>query len=369
MPEASNNSEPSMAPTLLALVVGAAAGYTVRGSSEKSEAPDPMSDAVVIANMQERISLLEARNDALNALNVALKDQSATGQTVVTELQATVNRLNEKLAASTVLSLSGFPAVFGTGDPSVAGFVKGRSGMLISRVLSNFLPPAGTQLSQGPYDLTVPVAGFFQLSDPTRSLAPKSITIGRSVNNSLAISMRNGIYPGMAVILNFEEDVADDTDFVALGSMHAAGYYVGAYVIPMGRKSLMLVLNAPLTLPAGYTLNQWMSNITRDTSIAGVANPTVAQRTSYGTAHCVIKLSHRSARSLTLRSWNIVSNPLAQYASSYSNLLTDVSAIESTLSGPCTVVRRINTSPIPKFYLPDEVGEYNAVDLSAASYM
>lgn len=355
----------------LGMLVGAAAGYGLRGANEKVvEAPDPVGDALTIANLQERVTLMEARNEALNALNVALKDQSTTGLAVVSELQATITMLNNKLSAATVGTLVGFPVIIGPGDPTIGGYIKGRDGMLISRILSNFLPPTGTQLSLGPYDMVQPTTGFFSVSDPTRKLAPKAITIGRAVNNAVAVSMRNGIFPGMAIILNFAEDVADDSDFIALGTMHSGAYYFSVNVMPLGRKSLMLVAGSALTLPASYSVNQWQSNLHRDTSVSNVSNPTVAQRTSYtGATHCVMKLGHRAARSLSLLSWNIVANPLAQYAGSYSAIATDVAAVETTLTGPATVVRRLNTGALPKFYLPDEVGEYNAVDLSSASYM
>lgn len=356
---------------VLGMLLGAAAGYAVRGVAQNKDEVEatPEGDALIIANLQERLNLLEARNDALNALNVALKDQSSTGSAVVAELQGTIKSLTDRLAAATVGSLSGFPAILGPGDPSVAGFIKGRNGMLISRILPNFLPPAGTQLSQGTYESGQPTTGYFTVSDPTRTVAAKALTIGRSVNNSLCVSLRQGIFPGMAIILNFNEDVADDTDFVCRGCGYANGTQLNVMIVPVGRKSLMLVCTGVRNPYTGYSMDSWNSLVTRDTYFANVSSPTLAQRNSYQSGYPFYRLSHRSARSLTLLSWNIIGNPLAQFTGSCQEALTDLGAIETTLVGPATVVKRLNTGVTPKFYLPDEVGEYNTVELSSAAYM
>lgn len=361
--------------TLLATAIGGGTGYLVGKNSNVNKAPDPASDAATISGLNQRVSLLQAQAEASAALIAAMKDQSSTGQAVQAQLQATIADLNSKIAGQQVTLFTNFPAVFGTGDPSVGGWIQGRDGMLISRTLANFLHPNSRIGTSTGYNGAA-IATSMAVSDITAKLAARPITIGRSVNTQLQVTHRTGIFGSMATVLNFAEDVADDPDFIVRGACYAStdSYPIMAMVIPIGRKSLMLMpMYFQGAVPSGYTFEEWQSNLLRDVATvdaaAALSLPTAAQRRSYLDAGLTLSLSHRTARSLTLRSWNVVAHPLAQWQESSVYNMSDRAMTESRRQGDVTVVTRLNSGLTPKFYRPDELGAYNSVEISQSSYM
>lgn len=363
------------ASSLIALMLGGAGGY-LYGKEVKPSVPQPDNgdiDAIVAAQTQ-RIALMEARNEALIALNASLVDQSTTGTQVQAALKAQIAALNVRLSETLVSTFTGYPAVFGPGAPSAGGWLVGRDGLLISRVLPNFVPNSNALIGvEANFALTTPVVSPFSVSDITRKLPARSITIGRSVNNCLAMSLSKGLFGSMAIVLNFAEDIADDPDFLVRVNMYAGGYHAGSICVPIGRNSLLIMATSPLNTPtAAYGFNTWQGALLRDCVLTGVSNPSVAQRLSYSAVpQYNVRLSHRSARTLTLKSWNIVASPLAAWMESNAQAVasTDAELADIRRSGPVTVVTRLNTSPNPKFYMPDEAGEYPTIDLSPTSYM
>ncbi|AAG00442.1 P3c host attachment protein [Pseudomonas phage phi13] len=362
----------SLVPTLLGMAVGGGAGYLLGHNSVVQAEPDPKSDAAVIAGLNQRINLLQAQSEASTALIAAMKDQSSTGQAVQAQLQATIADLNSKLSGQQVTLFNNFPAVFGTGDPAVGGWIQGRDGLLISRILPNFIPNRSL-IALAPGYLGGDLTTGISVSDLTVKANARPITIGKSVNNSLRMTHRNGIFGSMATILNFVEDVADDPDFICGGSSYdAAGSYpIDVMAIPIGRKSIMLLPFGFKKIPASWTYQQWASALLRDASAAGAAVPlpAVGARASYFRGGLNLALSHRTARSLTLRSWSIVAHPLAQWQETVTNGWTDDDFAQTRRQGDVSVVTRLNSSSVPKFYRPDETGAYPAVELAQSAYM
>lgn len=362
-------------PSLLSLGVGGLAGYQLGKNSVTQPEVDPTSDAATIAGLNQRIALLQAQSEAQAALVAAMKDQSTTGLAVQAQLQAQINDLSSKLSGQQVTLFNNFPAVFGTGDPAVGGWIKGRDGLLINRVLPNFIPMKSLITTVAGYDKTWATTSI-AISDITTKLAARPITIGRSVNNTLRVSHFNGIFGSMATILNFAEEVADDPDFTCSASIYDNGtYHASCLAIPIGRNSLMLLPGTIVNVPRGYNYEDWNANMLKDCTQAaasgGIAIPTLAQRGSYisGRQGITLQLSHRTARSLTLRSWNIVAHPLAQWQETWRMNLTDLGDTNSRRQGATSVVTRMNTSLTPKFFRPNDQGDYDTVDVTQSSYM
>lgn len=366
----------SVIPSLISLGLGGAAGYQLGKNSVAKVEPDPASDAATIAGLNQRVALLQAQNEAQTALVEAMKDQSTTGQAVQSQLQAQIADLTSKLASQQVTLFTNFPAVFGTGDPAVGGWVKGRDGLLINRVLPNFIPSKSLISTETAYAKSA-VATSMAISDVTTKLAARPITIGRAVNTSLKVTHHNGIFGSMATILNFAEEVADDPDFVCAASVYTVGgtYLASCMAVPVGRNSIMLLPGTIVNLPDGYNYEDWnallLKDCTQQASSGGIAIPTLAQRSSYMTGRhgITLLLSHRTARSVTLRSWNVCAHPLAQWQESWRQNLTDLADTNSRRQGDVTVVTRMNSGLTPKFYRPDDQGAYNAVELSQSAYM
>lgn len=361
-----------LVPSLLALAVGGGGGYLLGKNSVIQETPDPKSDAAVIAGLNQRIVLLQAQNEASAALVAAMKDQSATGQAVQAALQASIADLNSKLAGQQVTLFTNFPAIFGTGDPAIGGWIQGRDGLLISRILPNFIPARSLIAVQTGYQINDLTTGM-AVSDLTVKAAPRPITIGKSVNNSLRITHKDGIFGSMATILNFVEDIADDPDFICHAGLYenTGAYPVGCIAVPLGRKSIMLITDSARNAPAGWSHTQWQSNSLRDTAAAGAAVPLppVASRRSYIGTGLNLALSHRTARTLTLRSWSVVAHPLASWQETYVTGWTDDDLAQTRRQGEVTIVTRMNSSVNPKFYRANETGAYPSVELAQSAYM
>lgn len=363
----------NLVPALLSLGVGGGAGYLLGRNSVAQATPDPQSDAATIANLNQRVALLQAQNEASTALVAAMKDQSSTGQAVQAQLQATIADLTSKLAGQQVTLFNNFPAVFGTGDPAVGGWIQGRDGLLISRILPNFIPNKSL-IAVGTGFAPVDVATGISVSDLTVKASGRPVTIGKSVNNSIFITHKNGIFGSMATILNFVEDVADDPDFIVKASIYDAvgSYLTDVIAVPIGRKSLMLLPGAPRHVPSGYTYADWASLNLRDHTQANTAPtplPAGPVRCSFARTGINFAFSHRTARSLTLRSWSVVAHPLASWQETSATGWSDNELINSRRQGDVSVVTRLNSSTNPKFYRADETGAYASVELSQSAYM
>lgn len=355
-------------------VIGAGLGYFAGRESAEGKVVDPENSQELIATLQQRIALMDAKNQASAALVAALKDESETGQLVQAQLQAQIADLNSKLSSQQAAVFANFPVVFGTGDPSLGGWIKGRDGLLISRMLPNFVPgQSGSIATVSGYAANALAQGI-SVSDVALKAASRQISLGKSMNTSLAVKLSNGLFAGgMAVMLNFAEDVADDPDFIVGLSVYGANAYVGhCIIVPIGRNSLLLLPLGTAQVATDYSVSRWNGQIVRDTVASGVPLPTKAQRESFRAAGgSVFSLSHRTARNLSLRSWSVLANPLAQYMeSNVQQNWNDDTLTNTRRSGDVTIVSRMNTGSLPKFYVADvETGGYNAVDLSTTSYM
>jgi hypothetical protein len=366
-------SDPSFANTILGLAVGGVAGF-IAGKQQVSLPPDASGDALMLESLNQRISLMDARNNALVSLNASLQDQSTTGQQVQAALNVQIATLNQRINEVSVATFTGYPAVFGPGAPAAGGWIQGRDGLMISRTLPNFIANSNALIGmEANFALQTPIVSPFSVSDVTRKLPPRSITIGRSVNNCLVMSLSKGLFGSMAIVLNFAEDIADDPDFLVRVNISGGGYHASSLCVPIGRNSLLIMAISANNVPtASHGHNTWNGLIIRDCALTGVSSPTVAQRSSYNAVpQYNVRLSHRSARTLTLKSWNIVASPLASWSESNACAIasTDAEIADIRRSGPVTVVTRLNNGPTPKFYMPDEVGEYPTIDLSPTSYM
>ncbi|UYE96689.1 putative host attachment protein [Pseudomonas phage phiZ98] len=349
--------------------ITAGMGFFAGRESAESKVVDPEKSQELIATLQQRIALMDAKNLASAALVAALKDESDTGKMVQAQLQAQLADLNAKLSSQQAAIFSNFPVVFGAGDPSLGGWIKGRDGLLISRALPNFVPGAnGFLTTVTGYGVAPPATGI-AVSDVAMKAAARPISIGKSMNTSLAIVLKRGYFGGMSVMLNFAEDVADDPDFIASSWLYSGGYRGHVIVVPIGRNSLLLTILGTAQAYSGYSVTSWNGLVVRDAIVADPI-PTKAQRTSWNAGEVCINLGHRTARNLTLRSWGIVANPLAQYMESNAAGWDDVSLSHTRRAGPTTIVSRINTGALPRFYrVDDETMDYTSVDLSSSSYM
>ncbi|ANM47308.1 putative host attachment protein [Pseudomonas phage phiYY] len=344
-------------------------GYFAGRESAESKVIDPEQSQELIAMLQQRIALMDAKNLASAALVAALKDESETGQLVQAQLQAQLADLNAKLSSQQAAIFSNFPVVFGAGDPSLGGWIKGRDGLLISRALPNFVPGTNGYLATATgYGVAPPATGI-AVSDVSLKAAARPISIGKSMNTSLAIVLKRGYFGGMSAILNFAEDVADDPDFIASAWVHDGSYRAHVVAIPIGRNSLLLTILGTSKTPSGHTAASWNGLVVRDATVADPI-PTKAQRSSWGSGAVCITLAHRTARNLTLRSWGIVANPLAQYMETNAVAWDDASLSHTRRAGNTTILSRINTGALPRFYrVDDENMDYTTVDLSSSAYM
>lgn len=303
-----------MAEELIVGGISAALGYAVGAAQQKAQAGAVPADLTALTNQVSQLTqqrdLYAAQIASLNALRSL--DQ-ATGQAATAAkvaLQAQVDALTAQISNVTTQMFTGFPIVLGKGDPTLGGWIKGRDGLLISRPLAN-INPTGMTVGTGTWDGTTPgnIAPL-SISNILQSVPARPIQIGKNVNTEFAMVMPRGIDCNVAAVLSFAEDIADDLDFIASFSINGLISDMWAGVSMIGRNSLMVYLLAPHTYYStiGFA-NQ--AEACKHGAYGTVSAYNPATKWSQSTSNpTLIRLSHRSARSLTLRSINIVANPL-----------------------------------------------------------
>lgn len=360
------------------LIAGATAagGYFAGHSMGKKEATEkPDQDTLAFWISRERALLTTIDN--YKAQIATLQDIIVAGDSNHELKDALLEELRDRLAdleASTgqeiATALSDFPIVLGTGEPEAAGYVRGRQGLIVHRNLSNFI--GGTSfkigMTTGATSVRSAIVSTLPVANVTESLPPQTIMIGRGPNANLRMELSKGLFGGMAVILNFEDDVSNDEDLVVCGHAHYSGMTLIMRAFPIGKNSLMI---APVSVGYGqgtnWTHERAQSVLDRD-STSNYLEPTVAQRASWQGIGFQYTLGHRSARQLTLRSYNIVANPFLLHSRSYQ--VNNVAAYDFRKRiGPATVIDRINLGGNPKFYRAADDGNYTPVDLPLSSYL
>jgi len=365
--------------TLLAAGFGAALGYALKKDATVAPSEDIEAISTQLSMQIQRNDLLDVQVAALTALkNLA----TVTGDVAIAAaavLSAQVSSLQTQIAAVTAGLGISFPLSFGTGDPSLAGWVLGRDGLYISRVLGNLYPTnvlVGTnaRLPDGGNPAYYAIANVLSVANVSQSLPQRALTIGKSVNNHIIVEMPRYIDPNMAVVLSFAEDVADDTDFLAFAAQ-ATVEYMWCRVVNIGRKALMIMpINwlAPTATYVGggagptntpYAWNHMVNGTLPGQLASAKVTATVGTMTRFA-------LSHRTSRSLTLRSYSVVANPLLVNCESTSIFLSDSDVSGMRLRGGAANLLKAHTGIAPVFYKPNDVTfELESTPVVASAYI
>lgn len=361
---------------LAGIVIGATGGY-IAGTRTKHVNVDEsamISLREQVATLSQANQLLLSQVDSYKAMIEAMKDTSDPEnhkyRDLIDQLNQQIAQLQAHASEQMRVQFSQFPIMLGPGDPTLAGWIKGRDGLLIHRHLSNFIPN-GVSIA--------PVSGFYpdfvktniNPSNVMMSSTPKTITIGASMNTSLGWTLPQGMCMSMATILNFAEDISKDDNFIARARSHSM--LVRCMVVPVGSNSLMVI---PLT--TDWAVDKWNQDsqwswIFSDMNVQGqAAAADVKQRVSYAGdwARSNFVLSHRTATQLNLQSISIIANPLLQYLhTSPHQGFNQRAQLEVSISGSLSVVKRRNSTTAPIFYSPTVDGGYEVVEVKATQYV
>lgn len=353
--------------------LGAALGYVVGAKKADTASNVP----VDVSSLQNQLSILQQQNDLYTAQIAALdalrEIDQATGQAAEiarTSLQQQVSQLASSLANVQSTLFSGFPIVLGKGDPTLAGWIKGRDGLLISRPLAN-LVPTGTTLATTTSDNWTVDGTELSVSNILQSMPSRLVTIGRNMNTELHVNLPRGCDLNVAVVLNFEEDIGDDLDFIA--GAHVQGLLNGHYVAvsPIGRKSIMLYVHGPYTYYSteGY-VSAWC-NIKNGHSLKPSAYVSANKWSVNPSYRSRFVLSHRSARQLTLKSYHVVANPLFAENDSHCYLpgitAADLERLRPTVDS--AQLQRITVGVNPRFLRINDTWNLVAQDVPGAQYL
>lgn len=355
--------------------LGAALGYTFGSQKAAAAASSVPADVQEVYNQlsisNQQNDLYEAQIAALTALREIDQATGEAADLARASLQAQVTQLSASLATVQSTLFAGFPVVLGKGDPTLAGWIKGRDGLLISRPLAN-LVPTGTTIATTTSDNYNVDGTELSVSNVLQSMPARLVTIGRNMNTELHVNLPRGCDLNVAVVLTFEEDIGDDLDFFASAHINTLlnGMYVG--VSPVGRKSIILYGIAPHTY---YSTEGYVAMWARmkhgnngKPSEYVAANKWSASATNYRSRFI---LSHRSARQLTLRSYSIVANPLWAENDSHC-LLNGISAVDMEKLRPTidsAQLQRLTVGINPRFLRINDTYNLVSQDVPSAQYL
>lgn len=356
--------------------IGAMVGYVIgeqRGKATTAAAmPTDMSEAMNnLAIAQQRNDLFEAQVAALTTLR---EIDQATGQAADLarqSLQAQVASLTTQIATVQSTVFTGFPVVLGKGDPTLAGWIKGRDGLLISRPLANIMPTGltiGTTTSDNP---AVDGTELF-VSNVLQSVPARLVTIGRNMNTELHINLPRGCDLNVAAVLTFNEDIGDDLDFLAQCHISTLLHGLYAAVSPVGRNSIIIYATGPHTYfsTEGYTAAWCRMKHGHNEASPGAYNA-AAKWSSNVSYRSRFVLSHRSARQLTLRSVHLVANPLWAENDShvYAPGITAVDMAKMRPTVDSAQLQRLTTGINPRFLRINDAYNLVAQDVPSAQYL
>lgn len=360
---------------LLAGGLGALVGYQLKASSA-TPVTGSATDAQV-ATLTGQLSVATQSADLLRsqlAAMTALKDLAQTNGQVASSaanaLNAQIETLTNRLAALSTTTGATFPLAFGAGDPSLAGWVKGRDDLLVHRVLGN-VAPTGMRLyttSATSGNPCYPAVGSgITTSDVYQRASARLVTLGRNVNTHLVIELPAFVDPCVAAVLSFDDDVADDVDFVSFGAWGSYAPFV-TRVLPIGRRSLMVLALSAEGTPYNNPWTVMQETLIFGTSVPG--SPDADKWTGMADRRTRFCLTHRTARALTLKSVTLVANPL--FAANETGVGNDVAELANNalrLRGGASRLLRLHSTATPAFYrVSDGTKALETVDVPASSY-
>lgn len=359
---------------ILAGGIGAALGYVVGNNAGKKVAttaiPTDLQDVMnELSVVNQQNDLYEAQIAALTALREIDQATGEAAQLARVSLEQQVATLGAQLASVQSTIFNQFPIVLGKGDPALAGWIKGRDGLLISRPLANLMPTGmtvGTTTNDN-YDVE---GTELSVATVLNSVPARNVTLGRNVNTQLQINLPRGCDLNVSVMLAFAEDIGDDLDFMASGRINGL-LSTYADVRPIGRNAVLVSCNAPYTYYSteGYVA-AWcrIKNGHNDKPSAYSATGKWSSNVSYRSRFI---LSHRSARQLTLKSVHLVANPFFAENDSqvFLNGITqaDMEKLRPTVDS--AQLQRLTVGINPRFLRIND--QYNLVsqDLPSAQYL
>lgn len=362
--------------SLVAGGIGAALGFAL---GKKQSTAVNTAVPVEVAELNTQLSIALQQNDLnsaqIQALTALRSIDQATGQAASlarTALEAQVSTLSTQLATVQASTFSGFPIVLGKGDPTLAGWIKGRDGLLISRPLAN-LVPTGTSIATTTSDNDAVDGTELSVSNIMSSMPARLITIGRNMNTELHINLPRGCDLNVAIVLSFEEDIGDDLDFMAKANIN--GLLSGSYcaVSPIGRKSIIVYVTGPFANYAaeGYNTTWCRLKNGHTGKPSEYVAATKASAAAFPGNRSRFVVSHRSARQLALKSYNIVANPM--WAENDSQVyLSAISQVEMEKLRPTVdsaQLQRLTTGINPRFLRINDTYNLVSQDVPAAQYV
>lgn len=355
--------------------IGAALGYVFGNEQGKKTVSNSVpSDLAEVMNqlaiVNQQNDLYEAQIAALTALREIDQATGEAADLARQSLQTQVASLSTQLAQVQTTIFNQFPVVLGKGDPAMAGWIKGRDGLLVSRPLANLMP-TGLAVGTTTNDNWDVDGTELSVSNILTSMPARNITIGRNMNTQLHINLPRGCDLNVAVVLSFNEDVGDDLDFMA--SARINGLWQAAYVEvrPIGRNSLMIIPIAPFSYYSteGY-VTAWcrIKNGHNGKPSDYVAKDKWSANPSYRSR---LILSHRSARQLALRSVHMVANPYFAENDSHSYLVgisqADMEKLRPTVDS--AQLQRLTVGINPRFLRINDMYNLVAQDVPSAQYV
>lgn len=360
---------------LLAGGLGALVGYQLKAGASGTVAA-PSNDAQ-IASLTSQLSvatqaadLLRSQLTAVTALKDLAQTNGQVGSSSVSALNSQIATLTNQLAALSTTTGATFPLAFGSGDPSLAGWVVGRDGLLVHRVLGNVAPTGmrlyTTSVTAG-NPCTAGVGSGITTSDVYQRANARLVTLGRNVNTHLVVELPPFVDPCVAVVLNFSDDVVDDVDFVSFGAWGSYAPFV-TRVLPIGRHSLMILALAAEGTPYNNAWTVMEETLIFGTSVA--SSPDAEKWTGLADRRARFCLTHRTARALTLKSVALVANPL--FAANETSVGNDVAELANNvmrLRGGASRLLRLHTTATPAFYrVSDTTKALESVEIPTSSY-
>lgn len=352
--------------------LGAALGYAVgkqNASASSSAVP------VDVATLRQQLSQLTQQKDLLNAQITALTAlravDAATGQAAALArqaLEAQVTDLNTKLSNVTSQIFTGFPVVLGKGDPTLAGWIKGRDKLLVSRPLAN-LTPVGMTIGTAINDTYTADGNILTVADITQSIPGRPITIGRNVNTQLQINLPRGCDLNVAIMFGFDEDIADDMDFIGRASIATLHHGIITQIHPIGRNNLLMFVTGASGSYSTWDYTNMIETLKHGHGAEAVSAYVAANKWSVNTSYrSRFHFSHRSARSLTLRSVHLVANPIWAENDTMVNMGSgDLTYLRPTVDS--AQLQRLTTGVNPRFLRINDTWNLVAQDVPAAQYL
>lgn len=355
--------------------LGAALGY-VLGNEQGKRA---VSNAIPsdLSEVMQELSLVNQQNDLyeaqISALTALREIDRATGEAATlarNSLETRVTSLSAQLASVQTTIFNQFPVVLGKGDPALAGWIKGRDGLLISRPLAN-LVPTGMTIGTATSDNYNVDGTELSVSTVLQSAPARNVTVGRNMNTSLHINLPRGCDLNVAVLMAFDEDIGDDLDFI--GQTHVNGLWQAGYVTvcPIGRNTLMMYVSAPHYVYSNENLvNAWCrikhGHIGKPSEY--VANTKWSANPAYRSRFI---LSHRSARQLMLRSVHLVANPTFAENDSHCYMAGITAAQLETLKPTVdsAQLQRLTVGINPRFLRINDTYNLVTQDMPSAQYL